>query len=69
MTIPDKYRDIIITSLKYSIHYTREWHEKEASKYWSATNKPYYYDYEKNSIAPYQEALAVIKNTIKKPIK
>jgi len=68
MNIPDKYRYAIIESLKYSIRYATEWHEKEVSKYYASGQK-YPYDYKKGTIEPIQEALAAVKNTIKKPKK
>ena len=61
MNIPDKYRDVIITSLKYSIFHIREYHQKIQSD-WP-------YDYENQSIKPIEEALGAVRNTIKKPIK
>jgi len=64
MTIPDKYRSIIITSLQYSIRNATEWHEKESSKYYASGQK-YPYDYKKGTIEPIQEVLSAIKNTIK----
>lgn len=62
MTIPDKYRSIIITSLKYSIFHVREYHQKIASMQFP---RKWEYDYEKNSVEPIQDALAAVKNTIK----
>jgi hypothetical protein len=66
MGIDDKYIGTIMTSLEHSIRYTREWHQKQASEHRKMTGEPYYYDYEKESIAPIQEALIAIKNNIKK---
>jgi len=65
MTISDKYRSTIITSLQYSIRNATEWHEKEVSKYYASGQK-YPYDYKKGTIKPIQEALDAVKNTIKK---
>jgi tryptophanyl-tRNA synthetase len=65
MTIPNKYRNVIITSLQYSIRNANEWHEKEFSKYYSRGEK-YPYDYKKETITPMQEALEAIKKQNRK---
>lgn len=65
MEIDNKYREVIIKSLKYSIYHIREYHQNMIAKTIDSKNK-WEYDYEKNSIEPIQEALTAIKNTKKR---
>ena len=64
MTIADKHREVIITSLEYSIHHIREYHQSLIAKTIDSKTR-WAYDYEKHSIAPIQEALGAVRDAIK----